>query len=262
LETTMKTILVTGMSGLLGGAVQRQLRGKYELAALNRRAVEGVRCCRADISNLDAILPAFKGIDTVVHLAGVLRGKLAWRDYLENNIVGTYNVFEASRIAGVKRVVFASSGATVGGWEREPPYDSIIQGRYEGLPQQWPKLTHETPSRPVGIYGATKVWGEALGRVFSDKHGISVICLRIGVVNPEDRPTEPRHFAVWCSQRDIARMVEKCIEAPSSVKYDIFYVTSKNKWGFRDLEHARQVIGFVPEDSADKFAENNVTLPS
>ena len=237
----------------MGNAIRKQLEGKYELVALNRRKVEGIRSRQADIKNLDSMLPAFKGVDTVVHLAGVFKGKLSWRDYLESNIVGTYNVYEASRVSGVKRIIFASSGATVGGWEKEPPYDSIVQGRYEAVPQAWPKLTHDVPPRPVGVYGATKIWGESLGRAYSDAFGISVVCLRIGVVNPEDRPIEPRHFAVWCSQRDIARMVEMCIEAPPSVKYDIFYVSSNNKWGFRDLEHAREVVGFVPEDSADKF---------
>jgi nucleoside-diphosphate-sugar epimerase len=166
---------------------------------------------------------------------------------------GTYNVFEASRVAGVKRVIFASSGAAVGGWDSVPPYDSIVKGEYSQVPQQWPMLTHEAPLRPGGVYGATKVWGEALGRAYSDKYAMSVICLRIGFVNPEDRPTQAWHFPIWCSQGDLARMVEKCIGAPPSVKYDVFYVASRNRWGFRDLDHAREVVGYVPEDSADRF---------
>ena len=120
-----RTVLITGMSGLMGNAIRKRLEGKYELVALNRRKVEGVKCRQADIKNLDSILPAFKGVDTVVHLAGVFKGKLAWKDYLETNIIGTYNVFEASKMSGVKRVIFASTGAVVGGWEKEPPYDSI-----------------------------------------------------------------------------------------------------------------------------------------
>ena len=246
-----RTVLVTGMRGLMGNAILRHLGGKYSFAALNRGRVDGVKSYRADIKNLDAILPAFKGVETVVHLAGVFRGKPAWKDYLETNIMGTYNVFEASRISGVQRIIFASSGATVGGWERESPYDSIVEGKYESVPHEWPKLTHLTPTRPSGVYGATKIWGEALGRAYSDLYGISVICLRFGAVNSEDRPVEPRHFAVWCSQGDVARMVERCIEASPALKYDIFYVSSRNKWCFRDLEHAKEVVGFVPEDSAD-----------
>ena len=66
-----RTVLVTGMSGLIGGALRRQLEGTYDLRALNRRAVPGVKCHQADIADLDAIAPAFEGVDTVVHLAAV-----------------------------------------------------------------------------------------------------------------------------------------------------------------------------------------------
>lgn len=236
------------MSGLIGNAVRRRLEGKYELTALNRRSVEGIETFRADIGELNRILPAFRGVDTVVHLAGVIRA--TWADYLRSNIVGTYNVLEASRSAGVRRVIIASSGATMRGWENELPYAVMIRGEYAKAPKTWTKLTHESVTRPTNTYGATKVWAEAIGRAFASTYDLSVICLRIGAVNREDMPTEQRHLAVWCSQRDVAAMVERCIEAPSSVKYDIFFVTSKSRWALRDLDHARQVVGFVPKDTA------------
>lgn len=248
-----KTILITGMSGLIGRVVWKQLEGKHVLVALNRHPIDGVRCYQADISDFDAILPAFRGVDTVVHLAGAMRGNPSWQEYMNTNIVGVYNTLEASRRAGVKRAIIASSGATVKGWEEVFPYKAIVEGKYSEVPSTWQKLSHESPVRPTNIYGATKVWGEALGRVYSYAYDISVICLRIGVVNREDRPLETRQFSVWCSQRDIATMVEKCVEAPASLKFDIFYVVSNNKWNYRDLEHARQVVGFVPQDSAERF---------
>jgi nucleoside-diphosphate-sugar epimerase len=249
----MQKILVTGMSGLIGGAVKKQLEGKYQLYALNRRRVGGVECYQTDVSDFDAILPAFREKDVVVHLAAIVHGDQPWEDYLRNNIIGAYNVFEASRRAEVKRIIFASSGATVAGWERVFPYNAITEGRYDEVPSPWKILTHESPVHPKGIYGCTKVWGEALAQHYSDAYGISIICLRIGAVHSEDRPLKPRDFANWCSQRDVASMVEKCIQAPESVKFDIFYVLSKNNWRYRDLEHAREVVGFVPQDTADKF---------
>jgi len=249
----MQKILVTGMSGLIGGAVRKQLEGKYQLYALNRRRVEGVECYQADVSDFNALLPAFKDKDVVVHLATTWRGDPPWEDHLRYSVIGTYNVFEASRRTGVKRVIYASSGATVSGYERIPPYNAIAEGHYGQVPSTWKKLTHESPTHPTGIYGCTKVWGEALALHFSDTYGISTICLRIGAVNAEDRPLKSRDFANWCSQRDVACMVEKCIQAPESVKFDIFYVLSKNKWSYRDLEHAREVVGFIPQDTADKF---------
>jgi hypothetical protein len=80
-----------------------------------------------------------------------------------------------------------------------------------------------------------------------------MICLRFGVVNRADRPTESRHFPIWCSQRDAAQMVERCIQAPGNLKFDIFFVTSNNRWGYRDLSHARQVVGYEPQDAAENY---------
>ena len=131
----MKRVLITGMSGLIGGLLRRHLEGLggYELTALNRRPLEGVACFQADIADLDAIRPAFRDQDLVVHLAAYLEDD-AWEGQLSANVIGTYNVFEAARLAGVKRVVFASSGRAVSGFESVPPYDAMVEGRYDEAP--------------------------------------------------------------------------------------------------------------------------------
>ena len=245
-----RRLLVTGLSGLIGGALHKHLGTNYPIRALNRRAVPGVETHQADLGDLAAIQPAFKDIDTVVHLGAAAGDRQTPDDLLRSNVIGTYNVFEAARQSGVKRVIFASSGATVAGWEREPPLSHIVNGRYDEL-ASWMPLTHETPLRPGGLYGATKVWGEALARVYSDSHGMSAICLRIGRVRAEDKPMAPREFSVWCSQRDVVRMLEACIEAPERVRFDVFYVVSANRWSYRDLEHARAVLGWTPLDRAE-----------
>jgi len=246
-----RSVLVTGMSGLIGRALRSLLGARFDLRALNRGAVDGVPCHRADIADLEAIAPAFEGVDTIVHLAAdATSPNPPWDSILRNNVTGTYNVYEAARRAKVKRVVFASSGATVSGVERDKPYSDLVAGRYEGLPS-WPMLTHLSPVRPAALYGVSKVWGEVLGRQFADAHGLSVICVRIGRVNAEDRPASPRDFSVWCSQRDIVRLLERCVEAPESLRYDIFFGTSRNKWGYRDLEHPRAVLGWEPVDAAE-----------
>ncbi len=250
-----KKILITGMSGLIGTIVRQHLEGEYSLRALNRRPVQDVETHQADIADLEAIQPAFADIDTVVHLAAELKD--SWPDILQTNIAGTYNVFEAARRAGVKRVVFASTGSTMNGWEREAPYSALVAGDYDAVPPNWPKLTHQQPPRPNGLYGCSKAWGEALARHFSDVHGLSVLCLRIGRVNPENRPTEPRGYAVWLSHRDIAQMVEKCITAPDDLVFDIFFSTSDNTWGFRDISHPRDAIGYVPQDAAEDHRPDN-----
>ncbi len=249
----VKKVLVTGMSGLIGGALRRRIEGRFELVALNRRDVPGVECHRADIGDLDAIAPAFEGVDVVVHLAALASLEISFEDNLRHNVVGTYNVFEAARRAGVRRVVFASSGAVVTGWEGVAPYDAITQRCHDDVPADWPKITRESPIWPVELYGCAKVWGEALARHYCDAHGMSMICLRIGRVTPEDRPRAPRDHSVWCSQRDIAQIIEKSILAPEDLRFDIFYGVSNNKWTYRDIDHARQVLGYAPEDSVDEF---------
>ena len=249
----MKKVLVTGMSGLIGGLLRTRLEemGGYELTALNRRPVEGIETHQADISDLEAIRPAFDGVDLVVHLAAFLLDA-SWEGLRDVNVIGTYNVYEAARQAGVKRVIFASSGATITGWERVPPYEAIAAGRYDEAPDSWRMITHESV-RPVALYGATKVWGEALGRHFSDTYGISIICVRIGAVPQENRPRGDRDYAVFLSHGDVVEALVKSMEAPEDVRYDIIFAVSKNKWGYRDLEHAREVVGYEPQDSAEDF---------
>jgi nucleoside-diphosphate-sugar epimerase len=241
------------MSGLIGGAVHKGLEQKYAFSALNRSEVPGVPTVRADIGYLDQISPAFDDVDTVVHLAALASMSAPAEDILHANVAGTYNVFEAARQAGVKRVVYASSGATVSGWEHEEPYAALVEGRYADLPESWNMITHETPTRPSGIYGTSKVWGEALARHFTDTSPLSIICLRIGMVGSVDRPATARQFSVWCSQRDIVNMIDLCISAPESLRYDIFFANSQNKWGYRDLEHPRRVLGYVPQDAAESY---------
>jgi nucleoside-diphosphate-sugar epimerase len=245
-----RRVLVTGMSGLIGGALRRHLEGRYELSALNRRPIPGVTCHRGDIADLDAIAPAFARVDTVVHLAARTGESEVFGEILQANVIGTYNVFEAAHRAGVGRVIYASSGATVSGWERDPPYRALVAGRYDEA-RSWTTMTHETPLRPAGLYGASKIWGEAIARHYSDAHGLSVICVRIGRVRAEDRPVTPREFSVFCSQRDVVRLLELCITAPATLRFDIFYAVSDNRWGYRDLEHARAVLGFEPLDRAE-----------
>src|SRR3989442_9971584 len=162
-----RTVLVTGMSGLIGGALRRHLEGTYAFSALNRRPIPGVKCHQADVADLDAIAPAFDGVDTVVHLAARTGSSDSFDEILRANVVGTYNVFEAARRAGVRRVVYASSGATVSEWERDPPYSALIAGRY-GEAGAGKKMTPQTPTRPAGPYGGHKILGGAVAPPSAD----------------------------------------------------------------------------------------------
>ncbi len=119
-------------------------------------------------------------------------------------------------------------------------------------PERFARVTHATV-QPTDIYGASKVWGEAIGRYFSDTHGLSVLCVRIGWVGREDHPRTPRQTSLYLSHRDVVQVLEKCFEAPPELAYDIFFATSSNRWGYRDIEHPRQVLAYEPQDSAEAF---------
>lgn len=246
-------VLITGMCGLIGSAVRKSLESTNRLSALNRSAVDGIPTTQADLVDLEAIRPAFDGIDTVIHLAAKAGERFTWQELLDTNITGTYNVFRAATDAGCKRVLFASSGATVSGYEQVEPYKTLVSGNYDNVPDTWQLINEQMPTRPTGIYGSTKVWGEALGRHFADTTDLSVISLRIGYVNRDDRPGRARDYSIWCSQRDIVDLIVKCVDVDPSIKHEILFGTSRNKWSYRDLTRAIAIAGFDPQDNAEDY---------
>lgn len=248
----MERLLVTGLSGLIGSAATPALQERYDLTALNRREVAGVKTIQADLEAGDAIEHAFDGVETVVHLAAKITDSAGWDALHALNVVGTRNVLEAARVAGVKRVVLASSGATVSGWEAVEPYKSIVEGRYGDVPELWDLVDEDMAVRPANLYASTKVWGEAIGRYYAATHGIEVTCLRIGYVNDEDAPSNPRQFAVWLSQRDVVQALLQAIEYVPEAGFDTFFLTSRNRWGYRSLKRAEVRLGYRPEDEAEQ----------
>lgn len=248
-------VLVTGSSGLIGGVVIRTLGDKYAFHGLDRAKPEtapDVPTTIADVHDFDAIRPAFAEMDAVVHLAADPNMRGEWQSALDNNIIPTYNVLEAARQAGVRRVVFASSNHAVGMWELEDAAAKIRVGDYGGLmPGQFPSIDNTVRIRPDGYYGISKAFGEAAGAYYADSFGLEVACLRIGTVSRADDPkANIRMRATWLSHRDAAHLIDCCLSAPG-LKFDIFYGVSNNTWRFWDIEHAKRAIGYSPRDDAE-----------
>jgi NAD+ dependent glucose-6-phosphate dehydrogenase len=265
--------LITGVYGLIGSVIYDRLVAQpdaYQVYGLARRrhpservardkriAIPDERFVLSDLSDLAVLERAMQGIDVAVHMAADPRLEADWESILASNLVGPRNVFEAARRCGVQRVIYASS-VTVnwGTLLYEEPYSLIHQGRYDELsPADVPVVTVERPPRPTSYYPASKVWGESLARVYADTHGLSMICLRIGGVNAEDRPPFEEGWArsAWLSQRDVGQMVQRAIEAPDDLRYGVFYVVSNNTWRWVDIDSARRVLGYAPQDNAEEW---------
>ena len=116
-------------------------------------------------------------------------------------------------------------------------------------------LKTDAPIRPDGLYAVGKAFGEALGRLYADEHGLSVICLRLGTVNAADRPQVPRHFATLLTHADLVRLVRCAIDAPDDLRFAVFYGVSNNTWRFWDLTGPREAIGYEPQDNAETWRE-------
>ncbi len=250
----MRNVLVTGMSGLIGSALKAEISSRYNLSALNRSEVKDVPTTRVSLDNFDGIRPAFSDIDTVVHLAAKISDEYGWDALNQVNVVGTRNVLEAAQAAKVRRVVFVSSGATVAGWEKEEPYTALVSGRYDDLPESGvPMITEQMAVRPANLYASTKVWGEALCRHYSDNHGLETICLRIGYANEKDQPENSRQRSVWNSQRDVVNAIELAMNLDMKNRFEVCFILSQNKYRYRSLDHAQEMLGYEPRDSADTF---------
>jgi nucleoside-diphosphate-sugar epimerase len=269
-----KKVMITGVSGIVGSSAylhMRQFPERYELFGLGRRRAlsERVKDARhvdlpadrhfvADIADLDAVLPAVSGMDTVVHMAADPAGG-NWESVLRNNIVGAYNLFEACRQAEVKRIVAASTIQVSTGHRQQEPYSAVSQGRLEGLPAAVPMVGVDTPAEPRNLYASSKVFNESLCRTFAHSHGMSCLAVRIGWVVGEDRVPNNRSEDIWCSQRDIAGLIQACVDAPEDLRFDIFYGMSNNRYRWVDLSNGRDKLGFEPQDRAeDRLPDESV----
>jgi uronate dehydrogenase len=237
-EAPMQRILITGAAGAIGSVLRQHLKGQYELLRLADMAPQepagpGEEVLTVDICDMAALERSMQGIDCVIHLAGSTQD-LSWGKLLPLNIEGCYNVFEAARRQGVRRVIFASSNHAIGYHRRETFIDTEVQ------------------PRPDSLYGVTKVFGEALGRMYADKFGLQVACLRIGTLRALDRPTESRHLLTWLSHRDMAQLARRCIDHPQYHFVVVYGVSNnlRNRW---DNTPAK-FLGYRPQDDAERFA--------
>jgi uronate dehydrogenase len=226
----MAVILLTGASGSIGHMLRQRL-AHHELRLTDVQAGDGVEAL--DVTDTAAVERACRGADAVVHLGGIA-GEGPFEDVLAVNVRGTERVLWAAQAAGVPRVVLASSNHAAGLYERG---DAGPAG-----------LADDVPPRPDSYYGWSKAAMESLGRLYHDRYGIHVICLRIGSCT--EQPGDPRALSVWLSPDDMARLVEAALTATG---WRLVWGVSANTRRWWSAEGGR-AIGYRPRDDAEDWA--------
>jgi uronate dehydrogenase len=201
-------------------------------------AAPGEELVICDLADKQAVNALLKDVDAVVHLGGIsVEGP--FEPILQSNIVGVYNLYEAARVHGVGRVVFASSNHAVGFYRQDQTIDA------------------DDPQRPDGYYGISKCFGENLSRFYFDRYGIETVCLRIGSSFPE--PLDRRMLTTWLSYDDLAELVRRALFTPG-VGHTIAFATSDNQHSFWDNSKAAH-LGWHPQDSAEPWRAGLESAP-
>lgn len=233
-------VLVTGSSGRLGRAVVAELlRRNHRVRGFDREpATHPPEFVTGNITDRAAIDEAMKGIECLIHLAATPDDADFLTELLPNNILGGYHVMESARMAGVRRIILASSGQ-VNWWQQQ-------LGPFPVRP--------EDPTSPRSWYAATKMFMEAIGRGFSETHGISVIVARLGWC--PRTPAQVEEIAsgefgqdVYFSPGDAGRFFACAVEAPETIRHAVINAASLPVFQKRfDLSAAESLLGYVPRD--------------
>jgi len=235
-----RRVVFTGAAGGIGTMTRPLLARLYPGLVLSDRVrpaglLPAETFVAADLTRPDEVAALVKGAHSVIHLGGhSVEG--TWDQILNANIIGCYNLFEAARVAGVKRVIFASSNHAIGFYPRKK------------------KIRTDVTVRPDSRYGVSKAFGEALGSLYSDKHGLAVTCLRIGNVGP--LPLDVRRLSIWISPEDLVQLFQIGLEHPD-VRFEIFYGASDNEASWWDNSRAQR-LGYRPTGKAEQFRAHAV----
>ena len=232
----MQKILITGAAGDVGTRLRKLLKGVYSLRVSDIRKPADLGAddefVAADLGDYEQTKQITAGIDGIVHLGGYsVEGP--WETIHKSNIVGCYNLFEAAYRSGVERIVFASSNHAVGFYPRDR------------------KIGVDVTVRPDSRYGVSKAFGEAVGALYADKHGLRVTCIRIG--NVGDKPLDKRRLSIWIKPEDLAQLIRIGLEHPD-IRFEIFYGASDNETGWWDNSNARR-FGYRPQFRSEDFRD-------
>lgn len=242
MSDTKRIVYITGIGGNIGRLLTQGFQGEYTIRGNDRKGstVPGAEVAAGDIADTAFLLDQFAGVDTVIHLAADPSTRATWESVRQNNIDGTYAVFEAARQAGVRRVIFASTNHVTG-----------------ILTEQAQEMDASVPMRPDSLYGVSKAFGEILGRYYTDRTPLSVLAYRIGWMPGKlsEREVVERFKAhkdayplMWLSPEDCVRAFRCGVEADPDLKFGVYYIVSNNRDRLWDLTAPRRELGYEPQD--------------
>jgi NAD(P)-dependent dehydrogenase (short-subunit alcohol dehydrogenase family) len=244
-----RTVLITGASGNIGRKLRAAWADVYDLVLIDQNpSDDDDDVIQADLGILDDDwITHFHGVDTVVHLAANSNEFSAWDELIGPNLDALANVFHVAALAGVERIVFASS--------------NHVMGLYENL-GDGPISTDANPM-PDGPYGVAKLVGERFGQSLARAFDVSFIALRLGWIQEgANRPeTLPHDWAkkMWLSNADLVRLFDCAVEAEIEDRSFVLVNGMSRNHGMRwDLSEAAELLGFLPND--DAFAEGHRSL--
>ncbi|UTW00038.1 NAD(P)-dependent oxidoreductase [Marinomonas rhizomae] len=237
----MKRVLITGAAGHLGNVMRPRLNDwATEIRLSDIAKVDDLKSNEhfvpCDLGDADAVISLVEGCDAIVHFGGVSTEN-TFDNILNGNIKGAYNLYEAARKNGVKRIFFASSNHVVGFHDRETLLDA------------------HCAMRPDSMYGLSKCFGELLAQYYYDKFGIESAVVRIGSCFP--KPSNRRMLSTWLSEGDLSDLIKK-VYAADRLGCTVIYGVSDNPSTWWDNRHAK-FIGWTPKDSSAVF-ENEAYL--
>ncbi len=239
----MKRVLLTGAAGRIGTAFRQSTDTRYAFRLVDRNGEQITEpgtheVVTADLSDLAACQAACEGMDWVVHLAADPSTRADfYESLLDNNIKAAYNIFRAAKDQGCQRVIFASSIQTIEGY----PLDTQVHP--------------EMPTKPMNMYAAAKVFGEAMCHYFAYAEGLSSIAIRVGAyggnIDYAEHPekADSRTLSAYVSPRDLTHLIVQCLETPD-LPFAIFQAASDNRFKRMDITSARRLVDYQPQDDA------------
>jgi len=243
-EDESRTVLITGAAGNIGRKLRAAWDDEYDLILLDSTFdPHDPEVIQADLSVLDeSWITHFHGVDTVVHLVANSDPAPSFEEMIGPNVDALANVFNAAALAGVERIVFASS-------------IHVAAGRRDDSPKL---ITVDMPPRPSGMYGALKYVGERLGRSLAEAFDLTFIALRVGYVQPGANRSETLvddwDKKMWLSNGDLVRLFDAAVEAEIEDRQVlVVHGVSRNQGTPWDLTVAAEILGYLPED--DAFAD-------